>query len=103
MFFLIHSTAFVWDRGAINHLLVWVQFYYLSNFVLFLKKFSAARNVVRRPSVPRYLLVLLQSHCKLMLIILTEVIALIYTQYHAERVHSFSDIYIVLLDIFIQR
>ena len=60
----------------------------------FLKLLTARNNsfffqtVVGRPSVPRYLLVLLQSHRRLMLIILTEVIVLNYTYYHAERVHS---------------
>ena len=67
---------------------------FLSNFEVS-QKFFPAGNVVRRPSVPRQLLVLLQSYCKMMLIILTKVIVLTSIQYHAERVHSLSVITIV--------
>ena len=86
---LFYCKTFVWDRGAINLLLIWVQLYYLFiNFGLFTKNFSPAGIVVRRPSVPHYQLVLLQSCCRFMLISLTKVIILVYTKYHAVRDHS---------------
>ena len=55
LFLLFYCTAFVWGREAINLMLVWVQLYLFLNFGLFTKIFSPAGNVVRRPSVPRYL------------------------------------------------
>ena len=85
--------AIVWDRG--------LSIICSSGCSLFLSNFEVSQNfppagkVVRRPSVPRQLLVLLQSYCKVMLIILTKVIVLISIQYHAERVQSLSVITIV--------
>ena len=65
--------------GAINHLLVWVQFFLFLKFWAISQNFSPAKSLkFFLPSVPRYLIVFLQSHCKLMKIVLADVILLIH-------------------------
>ena len=94
-----YCQAYVWDRGAINLMLIWVHLYYPPmNLWLFTKKFSTAGIVKRRPSVPGNKLVLSRSCCRFILISLTKVIVLAYAKNHAVCDHSLCFLH-SLLDV----